>query len=593
MFKGTSARKLFARFMTWLGTFTFIGIVVAILVSLWFATPGVPQAVILEINLEQVFAEYVPDGPLAQVATKDTNLIRTTVEALYRAAEDKRVVALIARVGNTNMGIAKIQEIRDAVLFFRKSGKPAIAWAETLGELSSGTKGYYLATAFDEFYLSPSGDVNITGLTAESPFFKGALDKLGVIPRMDHRYEYKNAMNLFTETKFTAAHREAMKGIIDSLFDQLVQDTARARKLSAEQMRQIFQKGPYLGTEAKTLGLIDGLKYRDEVYRLLRDKVGDKAKLLYVNEYRQRDGGPYQSGDSIALIYGVGAIHRGQSQYSLITGSSMGSDTVAKAFRSAIEDDKVKAIVFRIDSGGGSAVASDAIWRETLRAKEAGKPVIVSMSDVAGSGGYWVAMHANKIVAQPGTITGSIGVLGGKVSSKPFFEKLGVTFDKVQTTKNGTMWSLVYDYTPDEWLHVQAFLDKIYVTFTQRVADGRQLQIEQVRRIAKGRIWTGQDAKRLGLVDELGGLPLAIQLAKEAAHISADKPIKLVEFPKKSPPLKQLLGAQPFNSEETVAVEALSQFATSIEPLLSLFVQLGVTEQSGAVQMPNTVRSIQ
>lgn len=592
MFKDISAKKLFSRVITWLGMFTFIGIVLTVLVSLWFATPGVPRAVILELNLEQDFAEYVPDSPLAQVATKDTNLIRTTVEALYRAAEDKRVVGLIARVGKTNMGIAKIQEVRDAVMFFRKSGKPAIAWAETLGELSSGTKGYYLSTAFDEFYIYPSGDVNITGLTAESPFFRNTLDKLGVIPRMDHRHEYKNAMNHFTETKFTAAHREAMKGIIDSQFDQLVQDTARARKLSAGQMRQIFQKGPYLGAEAKMLGLIDGLKYRDEIYRLLRDKVGDKAELLYVNEYYRRDGGPNQSGDTLALIYGVGNIHQGQSQYSLVTGSSMGSDTVAKAFRSAIEDDKVKAIIFRIDSGGGSAVASDAIWRETLRAKEAGKPVIVSMSDVAGSGGYWVAMHANKIVAQPGTITGSIGVVGGKLPSKQLFEKFGITFDKVQTTKNGTMWSFVYDYTPDEWQHVQAWLDKIYASFTQKVSDGRQLPIEKVRRIAKGRIWTGQDAKRLGLVDELGGLPLAIRLAKEAANIGADKTIKLVEFPKKSLPLKQLFGARPSNSEETVAVEALSQFAASIEPLLTLFVQLGVAEQSGVVQMPNTVRNI-
>jgi len=592
MFKDISARRLFSRVITWLGMFTFTAIVLTIVVSLWLATPGVPRKVILELNLEQDFAEYVPDSPLAQVATRDVNLVRTTVESLYRAAEDKRVVGLIARVGHTNMGIAKIQEIRDAVMFFRKSGKPAIAWAETLGELSAGTKGYYLSTAFDEFYIYPSGDVNITGLTAESPFFRNALDKLGVIPRMDHRYEYKNAMNLFTETKFTAAHREAMKGIIDSQFDQLVQDAARARKLSTEQMRQIFQNGPYLGAEAKTLGLIDGLKYRDEVYRLLRDKVGDKAELLYLNEYYRRAGGLYQSGDTIALIYGVGNIHQGQSTYNPITGSSMGSDTVAKAFRSAIDDDKVKAIIFRIDSGGGSAVASDAIWRETLRAKEAGKPVIVSMSDVAGSGGYWVAMHANKIVAQPGTITGSIGVLGGKLPSKKLFEKLGITFDRVQTTKNGTMWSFVYDYTPDEWQRVQAWLDKIYTTFTQRVSDGRRLPIEKVRSIAKGRIWTGQDAKQLGLVDELGGLPLAIRLAKEAANIKADEPIKLVEFPKKSSPLKKLL-AQPSNSEETVAVEAWSQLAVGIEPLLALLVESGVAEESGALQMPNTVRNIQ
>ncbi|MGH7960196.1 MAG: S49 family peptidase, partial [Candidatus Binatia bacterium] len=360
--------------------------------------------------------------------------VRDVVAALVQASQDKRVVALVARVDAADMGLAQVQEIRDAILAFRSTGKLAIAHAETFGEFGPGNSAYYLATAFDEIYLQPSGDVGLTGLIAESPFVRGTLEKLGVTPRFDHRGEYKNAMNMFTEYQYTAPHREAVQTIMESLFKQIVQGIATTRKLPEEKVRELVDRGPFLGQQAVEAKLVDGLAYWDQITANVKEKAGKDAQRLSLLKYLRRAGRPYAEGTTIALIYGVGSVHRGKSEYDpLFGGSSMGSDTVAAALRAAIKDEQVKAILFRIDSPGGSYVASDTIWRETIRAKEAGKPVIVSMSDVAGSGGYFVAMSADKIVAQPATITGSIGVFAGKMLTNGLWNKIGLSWDEIHT----------------------------------------------------------------------------------------------------------------------------------------------------------------
>jgi protease IV len=551
----------------------------------------VPAKAILEANFEQGLTEYVPDDPVAQVMLAQTPVVRNMVDALKRASDDNRVVALVARLGTAKMGMAQIQEMRDAVLTFRSKGKPAIAYAETFGEAGPGNGAYYFATAFDAIYLQPSGDVNLTGLMAESPFVSGTLEKLGITPRLDHRREYKDFMYLFTERKYTEPQREATQRVVESYFSQIVQGIAKARKLSEDEVKALIGRGPFLSREALEAKLVDGLAYRDEVYAKAKEKAGAGAKLLYLSGYLERAGGPYARGQTIALIYGVGGVQRGKSAYNPVFGGvAMGSDSVTAAFRAAIEDTDVKAILFRVDSPGGSYVASDAIWREVVRARQAGKPVIVSMGNVAGSGGYFVSMAADKIVAQPATITGSIGVLGGKMLTADFWEKLGVAWDEVHTNANATMWTGTHDYTPEEWSRFQDWLDRVYDDFTSKAAQGRHLAKEKVLEAAKGRIWTGEDAKALGLVDELGGFPVALQLAKEAAGIPAGADIHVQVFPPErtsmSRILTQLLGRGEESSEDYAALVALTRTLQMVQPLARLAGALGLGLNSGALIVP-------
>jgi len=517
-----------------------LAFLVAVL-SLSGRVEGVPSNTVLELDFERGVVEALPDDPLAHLMMEDQLVLSDLVDALDRAAEDRRVRALVARIGGGGLGLAQVQEIRDAVLRFRASGKPAIAWAETFGEFGPGTGGYYLATAFDEIDLQPSGDVGLTGLVYESPFVRSLLDKLEIEPQMDQRKEFKNAMNFYTDRAYGEPHRRAMQELMDSQFTQIVRGIATARGLDEPAVRRLFDAGPYLGREAQEARLVDHLTYRDEVFARVEERTGSEPRRLGPAEYLRRAGRPHRRGPVVALIHGYGTVTRGRSAYSPIDGSvTMGSDTVAGALRAAVEDRAVKAIVFRVDSPGGSYVASDTIRRETQRAREAGKPVIVSMGDLAASGGYFVSLDADKIVAQPGTITGSIGVLGGKLLTRRFWGKLGITWDDVATSRHARMWTGTHEYG-ESWPRFQAFLDRVYDDFTQKVADGRDLPLEDVLDVARGRIWTGETAKELGLVDELGGLDVAFALARQAADLEPDAPIRIKRFPPRRNPLELLL----------------------------------------------------
>ena len=392
------------------------GLVVAGVFLAGRSTPSVPSRAILELDLERGLPETAPDDPFAVFGGERPLTLRDVLDALEKAGDDPHVVGLVARLGAAPIGVAEIQEVRDAVKAFRAKKKLAFAYAETFGEFAPGNGAYYLATAFDEIWLQPSGDVCLNGLVAESPFVRGVLDKLGVKPEFGQRYEFKNAMNMYTETKFTDAHREATKALVDDLFGQMVKGISEGRKMSEAEVRALVDRGPFLGPEALEAKLVDGLAYRDEVHEKLMKKGGAGAKLFGLPAYLKKEGRPHDAGKrTIALVYGVGGVVRGKSRTNPVTGGrTMGSDTVAKAIRNAVADDDVAAILFRVSSPGGSYVASDTIWREVVLAGKAGKPVVVSMGDVAASGGYFVAMPASKIVAQPGTITGSIGVLGGE-----------------------------------------------------------------------------------------------------------------------------------------------------------------------------------
>ncbi len=556
------------------------------LIYSWKGRGRIPSNTILEVDFEQGVIETVPDDPVARLVLGKKPVVRDIVEALERAAGDKRVAGLVARVGEGEMSLAQVQEIRDAVVAFRGAGKFAIAYAETFGEFAKGNSAYCLATAFDQIYLQPSGDLSLSGLIAERYFVRGTLDKLGLTPRFDHRYEYKSAMNILTERKFTESHREATTKIMESQFGQLVRAVAGARKMSEDEVRGVIDRGPYIAPEALAAKLVDGLAYRDEVYEKAKDRAGKKARFLALPKYLDRAGRPHEKGAVIALIYAVGEVTRGKNGFDpVLQMVTMGSDDVAAAFRAATQDRDVKAILLRVDSPGGSYVASDTIWRAVSRARQAGKPVIVSMGAVAGSGGYFISIPADKIVAQPATLTGSIGVVAGKFVTTNFWDKLGISWDEVHTSSNAMIYTGLQDYTPEQWARFGGWLDRVYEDFTSKVGIARKLPKEKVLEIAKGRVWTGEDAKALGLVDELGGFPVALRLVRAAAGLPADGKIHLKEFPAKKSLLASLMSDEP-DSSEKVAGDAAVRAMKLLEPVARMARQARVGVEGEELLMP-------
>jgi protease IV len=568
-----------------------VGLLALYVVSRRLAATRIGRRTILELDLDEQLEESSPGGPFPRRTGDERRLtLREVLETIERASHDERVVALFARVGRSRIGLARVQELRDAILAFRASGKRAVAFSETFGESSPGNASYYLATAFDEIALQPSGGVNVTGIMASAQFIRGTLEKLGVTPRFDHRHEYKTTMNLLTETNFTAAHRESVTRVAESQFEQIVRGISDGRRIPKADVLRLVDGGPYLGREALTTRLVDRLAYRDEVVSELKTRAGDGARLLFLSRYAKRTSRAPRRGDTVALIVGVGTIRRGRSAGDSFDERwrSMGSDTVAGAFRTAVADKHVRAIVFRVDSPGGSYVASDTIWRETVRAREAGKPVIVTMGNVAGSGGYFVAMAADKIVAQPGTITGSIGVLGGKMVTAGLRAKAGISMDEIHTSANATMWSNALDYTSDEWDKVQVSLDRIYEDFTTKVVAGRRLAPDAVQRAARGRLWTGEDAQRLGLVDELGGYATALTLVRQAIGRPADAPLRIKAVPAPVSLLSRLRPSRAESSEDAAALvppSAAPGLAGSVDALVEMSTEAGL-EWRGALAMP-------
>jgi protease-4 len=580
--------KYLVRFLAAVGALSLL-LVALLVIALSVVGTGkkpVPEAAILELDLEQQLVEYVPEDPVAKVFSlaEEQLTVRQVTEALQRAQDDPRVVGIYARVGAARMGMAVIQELRDAIIAFHSAGKFAVAHAETFGEFGPGSGSYYLATSFKEIYLQPSGDLGLTGIMYESPFLKGAMDRWHLKPRLSKRNEYKNAANLFTEDSYTDAHRESVSTLMNAQILQLVDGIGQARGMAADEVTALMERAPLSSRDALDGRLIDGLHYRDDVADMLKQR-SQGGEFIDLNEFLRRIDDPIESGPVIALVYGTGQVHRGKSDFNPLGGSpSMGSSTVTKAVRDAVEEADVKAIVFRVDSPGGSYVASDAIWRELRQAREAEKPVIVSMGNVAASGGYFVSMPANKIVAQPGTITGSIGVLAGKLVTGEFWKRhLGVTWDEVHTNRNATMWTGVQDYTPQQLEKLEEVLDRIYLDFTGKVAVARQLTTSQVEAVAGGRIWSGSDALSHGLVDTLGGLELAVRLAGEEAGLDPQEPFTLRVYPRPKPLLEQLLERL---DTSTGAQTTARQLAAIIKPLARVSSELEEFHTRAALQIP-------
>ena len=513
---------------------------------------------ILELDLTEHLAQGPPPDRVEAFMQRHRVNVKDVLAGLRRAAKDNRVRALLVKVGQPRMGLASVQELRDAVIAFRRSGKPAVAWAETFGEWGPGTVPYYLATAFDEIWLQPIGDVTLNGVTLGATFLRGALDRLHVEPQLGQRYEYKNAADALMRSSFSEPHREALDRIATSAFDEVVAGIAQARGLSPDRVRDLVDRAPLPAAEALAEKLVDRLGYRDEVYADVRRRAGSSARLQYVARYVQPSPAAAAASVSrhertVALIWGSGAIVTGKGARRPGGGQRIASDTMSATFRAAARDERVDAIVFRVDSPGGSAIASDVIWREVQAAQRAGKPVVVSMGNVAGSGGYYVAMGADAIVAEPATITGSIGVLAGKLVTDGLWNRLGVTYDSVAIGEMARMFSTRRTYTEAEWAALERLLDRLYEAFVGKVAEGRRMSRDDVHALAKGRIWTGADAKERGLVDALGGLELAVDLAIEKAAIPATAGVALVTYPR-VPPVARVVPPQ--SSESPGAADA-------------------------------------
>jgi protease-4 len=484
-------------------------------------------------------------GPVAEIAPPDafvSFLLGTKPLAVHdvwsnlrKAKVDGRIQAVVLRLGLLECDWAKANAVREILLDFRRSGKKVYALIE---EAPDFDMEYFVATACDRIILHPLGWLGINGLGGYVPFLKGALDKFGVRAEFEHVEEYKTAANMFTEKGFTPAHREEMGSYYGDLFAQYVATAAKARGKTEAEFRALIDRGFFQGEQAKAAGLVDDCLYEDEVQALLR-RDGRTISTVRFEDYtrvKPSSLGLENGVHAVALIYAVGTIMTGESLPQI-----MGGATVARWVRTARTDPLVKAIVLRIDSPGGSSVGSDVIWREVALARKV-KPVVVSMSDVAGSGGYWIAMSATKIVAEPQTLTGSIGVLAGKFSIDGLMAKLGVTADRLVFGEKADIFSPFRPFTADERKILKNEILWTYEQFLIRAAEGRGLTRDQVDAVGRGRIWTGRQAKDLKLVDELGGLTMALGIAKKEAGIDADEDVRLDIWPRKRTFWQSLFG---------------------------------------------------
>ena len=497
--------------------------------------------------------EMEPGGVIGQFFEAPPT-VRSLVDALRKAKVDRRISSVVIRPAGAAALWGKVQELRDAITDFRSSGKPIIAYLEYGGE-----QEFYLASACEKVFLMPSASLDLTGIASYELFLRGTLDKIGAYPDTLHIGQYKTASNTFTERTFTPAHLEMAQSLNADLYEQLIRGLADGRHKSETEIRALVDHGPFLPEDAIRAGLVDDVAYEDE----LDDKVklaSGTARFLDEADYRRVSPTSLglNRGPRIAVIYATGMIASGQSSYDSPSGQVLGSDTMAEYLRKARADSSIKAIVLRVDSPGGSAIASDVIWREVMLTRGV-KPVIASMSDVAASGGYYIAMPAHVIVAEPATLTGSIGVVMLKFVIDGTLKKLGMNVEGVSNGKFAGLYSPVRAFTPEERAKVQEQMQATYDTFVEKAADGRNTTPERIDKVGQGRVWTGRQAKEIGLVDELGGLERALAVAKQRAKLPPDSEVEVVVYPGRKSIYE--IVKNPFgSSESTTALGAMLGF---------------------------------
>jgi protease-4 len=510
----------------------------------WLASrpPRIPGGSVLVLNWQGSIPETPGfDIPFPMFDRWSAPTVRDHWETLRKAAADSRIRGIVLMPDGIQAGWAKLQELRNDTVSFRKSGKPVYAFLR-----SPGAREYYLASACDRVYISSEDELDLKGMRIEMVYLKKTLDKLGIQAEFEHAGKYKSAPEIFTRSSMSPESREVMTSILDDMYGQLVNTLAEARHKTPDQMRAIVDQGPFTAQQAVAAGLVDGLRYSDQVF-------GEMQKQLHLSETHKVAARDYmrvpaeslglETGKQIALVVGEGDIVRGDAGDSASGQGEISAAAMTKLLRRVREDGGIKGVIVRIDSGGGDAFASDEIWREMALLSKA-KPVVISMSDLAASGGYYIAATGDPIVAYPATLTGSIGVFFGKVNLHGLYDKLGIEKDILS---RGRFAEIDSDYTPlsdDARRKLQVGLDAFYKSFVTKVAESRHRSYEQVAPLAEGRVWLGDQAKGNGLVDEMGGLDRAIEMVKRRAGIPAREQVKLVSYPPKRPLLEELFGRE-------------------------------------------------
>ena len=527
---------------------------IAILVSAFRkGEPTISDNSLLTLRVAGSLPDYSPDDPFKKYFGGPDQSLTGLVMQFKKAKADKRIKAILLDIDVSGVGWGKAEEIRDAIADFRSSGKPVYAYLEF-----GINKEYYIASACDKIYVPPPGELFINGLAADVMFFRGSLDKLGIYPDIYQIGKYKSAGDMFTQKTMTDAHREYVNSLLDDLYGRYVNAIAQARHKTPDEVRTLIDNAPYNSAKAKEAGLVDESLYRDDVEKQIKASLGYKDTDTFTPvrgaDYREvpPESLGLNEGERIAVIYATGDIGSGSSANSPSGEQSIGSDTLAKAINDAAADKTIKAIVMRVDSPGGSGLASDIIWHAVEAANQK-KPVVVSMSDVAASGGYYISAAASKIIAQPSTITGSIGVLAGKPVMRGFYDWLGISNQYVMRGKTAGMFRATEKFNDDERAKFEEWIKTTYYQdFVPKVAKGRKKDAQAIDSVGQGRVWTGAQAKDRGLVDDFGGLDKAIEVAKQLANIPADKGVQRVILPYPQTFLQQILSGGGENSNTKV-----------------------------------------
>lgn len=503
-----------------------------------------PESFFLSIDFNIPIQE-TPKAISLDFLQKDTSSsLLDITKAISDATNDDRVKGLYATITHTPLSLSEIQSIHRALTEFKKSGKPTLIFSESFGEISNSSLNFTLASAFEKIWLQPSGTLNLEKLSIEQPFFHSLLEEYGIKPQFSQRYEFKGAMESFTNKKFSEPVDNSLARLLDSFQNQIEETLTTNLSLPKEKLDEYSTKSPILSSEAKAFSLVHHLGYKDEFEDYIKNIYNEKKdyKTVSLNQYSQSLKNKPNSKDDtkneIAIIYAVGPIVSGSNNKGFNENPMIWSDELAKSIQEARERKNVKAIILRVDSPGGSYLASDTIWREMVLSEQTEKPIIASLGNIAASGGYYIAHPADHIFLENGSITGSIGVIGGKFVLKDFFKKINIDWDSISTDKNiSPMWSILNEFSENQWKQFNKFLDFAYDDFTSKVAKYRKLSEFEIDSIARGRVWSGRDAIELGLADEVGDLNTAVKKASELAKV--DK-YKIVYYPKPETPIEFL-----------------------------------------------------
>lgn len=508
-------------------------------------THPVPSKAVITLDLDQPYSETRSDDLLAELSEMPTMSFYDLVKALNVAALDKRVKAVVAHINNTELGLAQIQNLRQVIANFRSTGKKAYLYSTGMGSFGGGTDEYYLASAFDEIWMQPNTEVGITGLNIAVPFLEETLDKLGIKAEFYARHEYKNAMASLMNKTFTPQYREEMEQMGQSIFGQMVADISDSRGIDAAHLKELINQAPLNAETALKEKLIDRVAYKPDLLALVLDQ--NKAEMVDMADYEANITENNSKYPALALLVVDGVIESGESFSNPLKGEmTVGAETVIRQLDEIAKNKNVKALIVRINSPGGSYTASNEIWNAINRLKEDKKiPVIVSMGDYAASGGYFIALAGDKIIAEPSTITGSIGVLGGKMVLSGLWKKLNVNWEEIKFGQNAGILSANHPFSPSELKVFNKSLDNVYKDFTAKTAEARKIEPQKLDKLARGRVWTGAEAVKNGLIDQLGGLDDAIAKAKEMGGIKPNKRFNIIYYPKAktlSEKLSELLG---------------------------------------------------